>query len=61
MASEMTGYDFVGTGWAFPPSIGPSGGIALVAREQEIEQAIQIILLTYLELPLSILSEYGGR
>jgi hypothetical protein len=47
MASEVTGYDFVGTGWAFPPTVGPSGGIALVSREQEIEQAIQIILLTY--------------
>lgn len=39
--------DFVGAGWAFPPDTSPSGGIALVTREREIEQAIQIILLTY--------------
>ena len=47
MASEVTKYDFVGTGWAFPPDVNPSGGIALVSREREIEQAIQIILTTY--------------
>jgi uncharacterized protein len=39
--------DFVGAGWAFPPDTSPSGGIALVTREREIEQAIQIILLTH--------------
>jgi phage baseplate assembly protein W len=46
MAVNST-YDFVGTGWAFPPTIDARGGIALVSREREIEQAIQIILLTY--------------
>jgi uncharacterized protein len=40
-------HDFVGTGWAFPPDVNPNGGIALVSREREIEQAIEIILLTY--------------
>jgi phage baseplate assembly protein W len=39
--------DFVGSGWAFPPDTNPSGGIALVSREREIEQAIQIIMMTY--------------
>ena len=40
-------HDFVGSGWAFPPDTNPSGGIALVSREREIEQAIQIIMMTY--------------
>jgi phage baseplate assembly protein W len=40
-------HDFVGTGWAFPPDVNPNGGIALVSREREIEQAIQIIMMTY--------------
>ena len=47
MASEVTKYDFVGSGWAFPPDVNPSGGIALVSREREIEQAIEIILMTH--------------
>jgi phage baseplate assembly protein W len=47
MATEVTRYDFVGTGWAFPPDVNPNGGIALVSREREIEQAMQIILMTY--------------
>jgi phage baseplate assembly protein W len=40
-------HDFVGTGWAFPPTVNDRGGIALVSGERELEQAIQIILLTY--------------
>ena len=44
---DITRHDFVGTGWAFPPDTSPSGGISLVTREREIEQAIQIVLLTY--------------
>jgi phage baseplate assembly protein W len=40
-------HDFVGSGWAFPPDVNPSGGIALVSREREIEQAIQIIMMTH--------------
>jgi phage baseplate assembly protein W len=44
---DITRHDFVGAGWAFPPDTNPSGGIALVVREREVEQAIQIILLTY--------------
>lgn len=37
---------FVGSGWAFPLRIGPTGGIALVSGEQEIEEAIRLILAT---------------
>ncbi|RFU18904.1 GPW/gp25 family protein [Geodermatophilus marinus] len=37
---------FVGAGWAFPVRTDPTGGIALVAREREIEEAIRLILGT---------------
>jgi phage baseplate assembly protein W len=38
--------DFIGAGWAFPPTTDATGGIALVTREREVEQAIRIILST---------------
>ena len=38
--------DFIGAGWAYPLSLDATGGIALVAREREVEQAIRIILDT---------------
>jgi phage baseplate assembly protein W len=38
--------DFVGAGWSFPVSTDATGGIALVVREREIEQAIRLILST---------------
>lgn len=38
--------DIVGQGWAFPPQVGPQGGIALTHERNEIEQAIHIILST---------------
>ncbi|GAA3989050.1 GPW/gp25 family protein [Allokutzneria multivorans] len=38
---------FIGAGWAFPMGVGPTGGIALVRREQELEQAMRLILSTY--------------
>lgn len=41
MASE-----FVGSGIAFPMRIAPSGGVALVSQEREIEEAIRLILGT---------------
>ena len=45
--------DFIGAGWAFPVHTGPTGGIALVRREQEVEQAIRLILGTaYGERPM---------
>lgn len=37
---------FVGAGWAFPLRIGPTGGVAMVSGEKEIEEAIRLILAT---------------
>lgn len=37
---------FVGRGWAFPLRTDATGGIALVSREREIEEAIRLILGT---------------
>jgi uncharacterized protein len=37
---------FIGRGWAFPLRVGPTGGIAMVEREREIEEAIRLILGT---------------
>ncbi len=42
----MSGVDFVGAGWAFPLATDATGGVALVVREREIEEAIRIILAT---------------
>lgn len=39
-------HDLVGSGWRFPPGIDGRCGIALTSRDQEIEEAIQIILST---------------
>jgi phage baseplate assembly protein W len=39
--------DFVGAGWAFPLTVDARGGIALARREQELEQAMRLILATY--------------
>lgn len=36
----------VGRGWAFPPQIGPTGGLALTHDRTELDQAIRIILTT---------------
>jgi uncharacterized protein len=38
--------DFIGAGWAFPLGTDATGGVALVAREREVEQAIRLILGT---------------
>lgn len=38
--------DIIGSGWRFPPGVDGRGGIALSSREQEIEEAIEIILST---------------
>ncbi|GIE81766.1 hypothetical protein Aph02nite_77160 [Actinoplanes philippinensis] len=40
------GAQFVGAGWAFPLRTDASGGVALVRREREIEEAIRLILAT---------------
>jgi phage baseplate assembly protein W len=42
----MMAMEFVGSGIAFPMRVAPSGGIALVSREREIEEAIRLILGT---------------
>jgi phage baseplate assembly protein W len=38
--------EFIGRGWAFPLRTDPTGGIALVSREREIEEAIRLVLGT---------------
>ena len=42
----MSDGDFLGSGWAFPFRISPSGGIALQRHERDIDEAIRIILST---------------
>ena len=39
--------DFIGAGWAFPLRVNTQGGIALVRRERELEEAMRLILATY--------------
>jgi phage baseplate assembly protein W len=38
--------EFIGSGWAFPCRLDGNGRIALVSREEELEQSIEIILST---------------
>ena len=38
--------EIVGRGWAFPPQIGMQGGFALTSPQNEIDQAIRVILST---------------
>lgn len=38
--------DFLGNGWAFPVCVDVRGGIALARQEEDIRQAILMILLT---------------
>jgi phage baseplate assembly protein W len=38
--------DFIGAGWSYPLGTDATGGVALVTREREIEQAIRLILGT---------------
>ncbi|MFD1150732.1 GPW/gp25 family protein [Saccharothrix hoggarensis] len=38
--------NFIGRGWAFPLRVGPTGGIGMVEREQEIAEAIRLVLGT---------------
>jgi phage baseplate assembly protein W len=40
--------EFIGRGWAFPIRTDATGRIALVSREQEIEEAMRLILGTAL-------------
>jgi uncharacterized protein len=53
-------HDFVGAGWAFPLGVDARGGIALARRDQELEQAMRLILATYPgERPMR--PEFGSR
>ncbi len=38
--------DFLGSGWAFPVGVDARGRIALARRERDVEEAMQMILLT---------------
>lgn len=52
--------DFIGAGWAFPLRVNSRGGIALVRRERELEEAMRLILATYPgERPMR--PEFGSR
>lgn len=60
MATNTSQQDFIGAGWAFPLGVAPQGGIALVRRELELEQAMRLILATYPgERPMR--PEFGSR
>lgn len=37
---------FLGVGWAFPPCLEPDGSLGMVAYEEDIDEAIKIILST---------------
>ena len=38
--------DIVGSGWTFPPQIGPQGGLMLTNDRNELDQSMRIILMT---------------
>jgi Bacteriophage baseplate protein W len=38
--------DFIGSGWSFPLRVNARGGIALSHREQDVNEAIRLILST---------------
>jgi Bacteriophage baseplate protein W len=46
MATDDPARAFLGVGWAFPPRFDPTGGIAEAAYEDDVRQAITIILAT---------------
>lgn len=39
--------DFIGAGWAFPTGVNANGSIALVRGDDELVQAMRLILSTY--------------
>jgi phage baseplate assembly protein W len=43
--TELSSYDFRGTGWAFPVTI-DAGAIAAVSGDDDVRQSIQLILAT---------------
>lgn len=46
MNRDAQGKDFLGVGWGFPPATDPTDEIAMAAYEEDIRQAIRIILGT---------------
>lgn len=47
MREEQYGKEFLGTGWGFPVQADPlSGQIQMVSQEEDIKQAIRLILMT---------------
>jgi phage baseplate assembly protein W len=46
MATDDTARAFLGVGWAFPPRFDPRGGVAEAAYEEDVREAIVIILST---------------
>ena len=46
MAQNSATKDFLGAGWKFPPRLDAQGRIELVHQEDDIEEALRIILLT---------------
>ncbi|MPZ73810.1 MAG: baseplate protein [Nitriliruptorales bacterium] len=45
--------DFIGQGWRYPLGVDATGGIALVSRDRELEEAIRLVLSTaYGERPM---------
>ncbi len=51
--------EFIGSGWGFPIRIDATGGIALVSKEREVEEAIRLVLATaYGERPMR--PEFGS-
>jgi phage baseplate assembly protein W len=42
----MTGREFLGRGWQFPIRINPRGGLSFVSAEQDIVEALWIVLST---------------
>lgn len=51
---------FLGSGWKFPPRLDSRGRIELVHQEQDVEEAIRIVLMTRVgERPMR--PEFGSR
>ena len=38
--------EFIGSGWGFPVDVDSTGGIPLVSRQTELEQAIRLVIST---------------
>jgi uncharacterized protein len=40
------GHEFIGSGWSYPLRVDATGGVALVDGTRELEESIQLILMT---------------